>query len=332
MTVVFVVFPSQQISKFSATKIPKRIGVVQIWDRLDTVVEGLKLEMEGLGYKEGKDVIYEEESWDQDPANIEGIVRRFVESNVDSLIAVSYPSTRVALDYTAKTGKLIPIVYALVDHPDRAGIIKDFRSSGNNATGIASNMDEVVPLQLHLLKRMKPDMKRLGLFTDGFKIPQGPGDFVLRALYEYAPEFGITIVEYKTEIPPGPELEKEWRRIADRITPGEIDAIYHIPGHFILYQDVDETKLGQRLKIPNVMPILEEVGSSEGLFSYGADSIEVGRQAAAMVDKIWRGASPSDIPSESPRKNIFELNVRIAQKIGLDIPESILAAADRKVK
>jgi len=194
-------------------------------------------------------------------------------------------------------------------------------------------MADLVPKQLETLKRIDPDAKKVGVFNEGFKIPgaDAPGTFVLNALREHVSTFGLELVEYSTDVTPDGDLDKAFSDIANNIKSGDIDATYHIPGHFLVYQDVNEVDIAKRLGIPTMMPVMEEVESSEGLFSVSADSFEVGKQAAVMADKIFRGIHPSQVPSELPRKNIFTLNITGAKELGIEIPQDIIDLADVKL-
>ena len=310
----------------------KTVGIVQIWRRLDRFPAGFKEGLAELGYIEGQDIIYKYNSWEHDPAKIDAIVQGYIDENVDMIFAVAAPSALQSLKLTVQAKKEIPIVYVVVDKPDEIGLIESFQSSGNHVTGVASNMADLVPKQLEILKRVNPDAKRIGVFNEGFKIPgnDAPGTFVLEALRKHTPTFGLELVEYSTQVPPGPGLDKAFTDVANNIKPGDINATYHIPGHFLVYQDVNEVDLGKRLGIPALMPIMEEVESSGGLFSVSGDSFEVGRQTAVMADKIFRGTHPSQIPSEMPRKDIFTLNITGARQLGIEIPQDILDLADVK--
>lgn len=307
---------------------PKKIGVAQFWSRLETFHQGLRQGMQELGYLEGRDVVYLYQNIEQDVAKLDEMVKTLVDQNVDVLFVVGSPTVASALTYTKEKGKLTPIVFVIVDKPVEEGFAASLRSSGNNATGVASNMAEVIPKQLDFLKQINPDAKRVGIFGKGFHVPQGPGRFAIDALREHAPEFGLRVVEYTTDAPPGPQNEAEFRRIASTIKRGDVDAIMHIPGHYIANQDELETEVGKRIGAINVMPIAEEVETG-GLFSYSADSVDVGRQAAVMVDKILRGVAPSQIPIEYPRRDTLSINMKTAREAGITIPPSVLNVVDK---
>ena len=309
---------------------PKVIGIVQLMPLMDRLVIGLKEGMEELGYVENKDVIYEYQTWNEDPQKIDPIVQSFIDKDVDLIYALAAPSALSAKKFTETKGKLIPIVFASTETPDKIGLVENLKSSGNHLTGITANFGEVMPKQLEFLKRMAPGAKRIGVFTEGFYVPNSVGQVVLDALRKEAPKFNLTLVEYTTDAPPGPENERAFYQVADNIKPGDIDAIVHIAAHFIPDQYFLEIAIARRHKIPSIMPILEEMELG-GLYSYASDYIGVGKQAAVMVDKIFKGTKPTDIPIESPKKNILGINLGTARSIGINIPEDILAIAEMKI-
>jgi putative ABC transport system substrate-binding protein len=89
--------------------------------------------------------------------------------------------------------------------------------------------------------------------------------------------------------------------------------------------------LAARHHIPAIYPTDYFVNEG-GLVSYGADYLELYRQAASYVDRILRGARPSDLPFQEPSKFQLAVNLETARTIGLTIPQSVLVLADRVVE
>ena len=275
---------------------PQKVGILQVFSTVDNVYKGFKEGMTELGYVEGRDVVYDYQNWDQDPSKIQGMMKKFIRDDVDLIYAISNPSLETALKETKSAGKDIPIVFIYGEDLLALGLIESYGSSGNNATGVLSNMAEVVPKQLEFLKRINPKAKRLGLFSDGFMYPGGPGELVVAKFRIYAPKFDITLIEYTTKMPLGSKLENAYNEIAATIKPGDLDAVYHVPGHFLHDQQDREIALGKRIKAVTIMPAIEELEESGGTFSYAFDLIVAGRQVAVMADKIFKGTKPSKIP------------------------------------
>jgi putative ABC transport system substrate-binding protein len=69
-----------------------------------------------------------------------------------------------------------------------------------------------------------------------------------------------------------------------------------------------------------------------GLMSYGADAVESYTRAAALIDRIFKGAKPSDLPFEQPTRYLFVINLKTAKSIDLAIPPATLAIADEVIE
>ncbi|MBI2577974.1 MAG: ABC transporter substrate-binding protein [Candidatus Wildermuthbacteria bacterium] len=330
------------ISRFSEKPADPFVVVLPMWDSPPgrPVTEGFIKKMEELGYKEGVDVVYKRHGFfAPGPETLEKIKNIYgsdLAEGVDLILASEYSDTKAAQDATRAAGKMVPIVFADITNPIEFGFAKDWSHPGSNLTGVAERRNDVVEKSLDLFISIVPGIKKIGIASTGFMLPGEPSVSYYKALLDEAEKKGIEIVEYKTDVPPGPGLKEEVMRIFNSIKPGEIDAWIHIPGHFFTNQQTLEHELALRLKISHMLPAIEhndETGDLVGFFTYGADFIDKGAQTAVFADKILRGgASASDISLEFPVKYKIMINLKTAEAIGVTVPAEILEIADVVVK
>ena len=300
------------------------------------VTKGFIDKMEELGYKEGVDVIYKRNDYmAPGPVGFEQlriIYRSYVVESVDLFFTTDFADTNAALEVTKAVGKLIPVVTSDIVDPVELGLAKSWRSSGNNLTGVAEKRNDVVEKALDLFTTIVPGIKTIGVGAKGLKVPSEPSASYYKVLLEQAEKMGIEIVEYTTDVPPGPGHREEVARIFNNIKQGEIDAWVHIPGHFFANQQALEHQMALRIKIPHMLPAIElndDTGENVGFFTYGADFYKKGQQAAVIADKILRGGvNPSEIPLELPLEYSIVVNLKTAEAIGITIPSEILEIAD----
>lgn len=308
---------------------PKTVGVLYFRQGNESVA-GLKEGLAEMGYT---NIIYEDVEFLAGPAmwdEIDKATRKLIEKKVDVIFTSHEHQAIGALKATKEVGDSTPIVFLSRFHdPVKYGLAKSFKSSENNATGVSINLVEVIQKQIEFLREINPAIKNIGVFSEGFMVPP-VGDEFLAEFKVQAQRLGLYVVEYKTSAASPPEAEKEWYLTAKKIKQGDIDAIYHIAGHIFDAQEVAEGELAARLRIPHVAPTEDlETG---GHFGYADDMYADGKQAALMIDRIFRGYKPSDIPLEFANKNILALHIGRAKKAGIAFPDSMMAIATIKIE
>ncbi len=310
----------------SVTKEAKRIGLLYQRQQAEAI-EGVKEGFKDMGYT---NVSFEEAKIIPGPnmfAEAEEATKQFIANKVDLIFTGLELQAISAVKATKEMGSDIPIVFLVNFHdPVKYGLAKSFRSSENNATGVVLNLVEVIQKQLEFLRKIDPSIKKIGTFGEGFIVPPVGEEFYAE-LKAQAPRLGFEIVEYKTAVAP-PQAEQDWYKIAGQIKPGDIDAVYHIAGHHYEAQEAAESELAGRLGIPMVAP-LEDLPNG-GHFGYSGDFKGAGKQAVVMMDKIFRGTKPSDIPLEFTSKNVLMIYLDRAKKAGIEFPDSMLSIAEIK--
>jgi putative ABC transport system substrate-binding protein len=129
------------------------------------------------------------------------------------------------------------------------------------------------------------------------------------------------------EVRDGGELEGAFR-IATQARAG---ALLVLGGGILFPQSRRIAELATNYRLPAIYSLRPQVEAG-GLMSYGADIVETWRRAAVFVDKILKGANPSDLPVEQPSKFELVINRKAANAIGLMVPQSVLLRADEVVQ
>ncbi len=308
------------------------IGVLRYIPQTSKVEDGFYQGMKDLGYEENKNTTYVITQYGESPDKMQSLAQSLIDQGVDLIVAVTSVAAggaKKATEASARTD--IPIVFTHANQPDKQGHIKSFRSSGNNLTGVAINYEEVTEKKLEFLKKINPQIKKIGtldaVHTDA------AGQFILGALRAGAPKFGIQVLPYKIQNNVGSEATVEIARIAQGIRAGDIDAFFYLAGPVSNPPEnvqiiIDAAK---RLMVPAVYLVETQVEQG-GLMSYAHDQIAMGIQTAVMVDKVLKGKLPTDIPVELPNKNSLIINAKTAEEAGIKIPPSLLQIADRVIK
>jgi putative ABC transport system substrate-binding protein len=281
-------------------------GLAALRDRLAELgwVEGRTLHLE-LRFAEGK--------LDRLP----DLAAELVRLNVDVVVASAPPAVRAAQRATAT----LPIVMSAVADPVGSGFVASLARPGGNITGVASTVPEgYFGKVLQLFKEARPGAARLGvLFNAG-----NPLNYVATQGAELTA--GAAALKLKLEY-------LEVRRVEDlepafeAASRAAVDGVFTVGDPLIFLHRQRIHELAARHRLPTIHPTREYLGD-RGLFSYGPSLVGGLRQAAEYVDRILRGARPSDLPVEQPSKYELIVNLKAARALGVTIPQTLLVSAD----
>ena len=299
-----------------------RVGALVADDQFIPAVDGFKQRIAELGYVEGKNITYDFQNskGDQD------VLRRLAETLVQrkpDLIVTS--STTASVPVAALTkGSHLPVVFLSAGDPLR--LVKSYASSGNNLTGISSSSVELTAKRMELLKSLAPKIKRVILLIDTVGIGINHERLTADAR-EAAKQLGLEPVQLEIQTKNAEQMKQKIPLIKRSLG----DALFVFPEASIVAVTEDIARQAIKEKLPHVGPNIETV--RRGLLAaYSSNYHSLGQQGAMLVDKILKGAKPTDLPIEQPFKLHLRLNLRTAQAIGLDIPKDILLQADEIIQ
>ncbi|MGB8631574.1 MAG: ABC transporter substrate-binding protein, partial [Xanthobacteraceae bacterium] len=238
----------------------------------------------------------------------------FLRRNVD--VIVTYGGAAAVVQQVTTT---IPIVLAVASDPG-AGLIAGLARSGGNVTGISIQQSELIAKRLDLLREVMLHLRRLIIMANaGYAMP------VLEAQEAKATAQARGLEAARLEIWASEDIAPAFESIR-----GKADALYVVSDALVAANRTLITALALGARLPTMLSYGDYVAAG-GLMSYGPNYANLFRQAADMVDKILRGTKPSDIPVEQPSKFELIINLETAKALGITVPESLLANADKVI-
>ena len=303
------------------TKTP-RIGFLGVRpDAANYSAKTILIELQKLGYVEGKNFIYEYRSAENQLDRLPALVDELLRLKLDLLITAA---TR-ELQAVQKATKVLPVVSLNLGEPVGAGFVQSLAHPGGNTTGFTTISVELIGKRLELLKEAVPKTSRVVVFYH----PQSATDKTWQAAWKEAQRVSPALaLEIRVvEINAANELNGKFKDITRARTNGLV--ISQSPLMNSLQNQIAELAASNRMLA--IYP-RGDYAESGGLLSYGADRVEPYQRVAFMVDKILKGTMPADIPVEQPKKFELIINLKAAKQIGLIIPPNVLARADRVIK
>jgi putative ABC transport system substrate-binding protein len=219
--------------------------------------------------------------------------------------------------------RTVPIVFVTTVDPVGGGWVASLARPGGNSTGFISREFSLSGKWLELLKELAPGVNRVAVIRDP-SVPAGSAGFA--AIQTVAPSFGVELTPIGVRN--AGEIERDIAAFARAANGGLITV--GPPSSMLLHRNLIIT-LAARHRLPAVYPTRVFVNAG-GLMSYGGDSIDQYRRAAAYVDRILKGEKPADLPVQAPTKYELVINLKTAKALGLTVPDSLLARADEVIE
>jgi putative tryptophan/tyrosine transport system substrate-binding protein len=287
-------------------------------------LEAFRQGLDGLGYLEGQNNIIEARFADTDRSRLPTLAKELVDQGVDVIVTVGTPTVFAAKKATAT----IPIIMAGSYDPVGNGLVASLAHPGGNVTGFAHLPGpEFAGKALQLLKDAAPNISRIAILADSEGIPweQNPR---ARALSSAAKDLELTLLPHDVI---GVKSETEFDSILSKIVEERADALFVFPDFVNNKYEKAILDFASANRLPSMGQHTSFVERG-GLMYYYTDWSELRRRAAAYVDKIFKGAMPADLPVQQPSRFELIVNVKTAEALGLTIPRSVLALADKVIE
>jgi putative ABC transport system substrate-binding protein len=274
--------------------------------------------MRERGYIEGKNVVFDRRFADGRIERLPAMAVELVAAKADVIFAPVTPAALAARRATRE----IPIVFAVSADPVGSGLAATLARPGGNVTGLTSLNVELVGKRMELLKELSPRISRVAIL---FNPDNSPDRLQLAALEQAATPLGISVIRLPARTADGLQA------VLGTARKERAEALMVIPSPLNL-------RLRPRVldyAIKNRLPTMEaeETAAPAGaLLSYSISWSDNFRRAANYVDRILKGAKPSDLPIEQPTRLELVINLKTAKAIGLTVPRGLMLRVDRVIE
>lgn len=285
----------------------------------DPAFEVFRKKMRELGYIEGKNIVIEHRYAGGRLDRMPSLVEELIAQKIDAFVAINNVVIRAAM----KATKSIPIIMRSSIDPVAAGYVKSLAEPGGNVTGMSILSRELSAKRVELLKEVVPGMLRLAILWDS----AGPGPKVAFKEYEAAAKnlkVALQSLEVQASIPDFETLLRSAKKARN-------DGLIVVANPLISQYRKRVFELGAIHRLPSLTETRTYV-SAGALMSYATSWVEVQERLAIYVDKILKGAKPTDLPIEQPTKFELVINLKTAKQIGLTIPPHVLARANEIIR
>jgi putative tryptophan/tyrosine transport system substrate-binding protein len=280
-------------------------------------IDAFRRGLRELGYVEGQNIALEVRSAEGDNRRLPALAAELVSLKPDVIVTNSEPAIR-AVKEVAGT---IPIVMSIVGDAVALGFAQSLAHPGGNLTGQTILATDVIGKRLQMLHEIVPDpgcVAVLGLA--GVNYDRASDELVAAAKALGVPLLPITVADVNDLATRIAEITKHQCRalvaMSEPLFVQESRQLIELAGQYRIAASYDNR-------------LIVEAG---GLMSYGPDTVDMFRRAARYVDKILKGESPTDLPIEQPTRFVLAINLKAANELGVPVPQSLLARADKVIE
>jgi putative ABC transport system substrate-binding protein len=290
-----------------------RLGILTVFSRLDITVVSLR----ELGYVEGQNLVVERRSADGRLDRLPGLARELVQLHPDAIVA----NTAEAIDAARAATKTIPIVMGFTNDPVGRGFVASLARPERNITGVSyAAGPEITGKRLELIREAVRQATRIAVLSTKEMASQDQ----LRDARSAASRLGVELVVVEVR-------DNDYDRAFATIMTKHPGGLFVLGSPILNRERQRIIGLAAKHRLPAIYEWREHVQEG-GLMAYGTDISALYRRVATYVDRIFKGASPADLPVELPTKFELVINLKTAKALGLTIPQTLLLRADQLIE
>jgi len=298
-------------------KIP-RIGWLQLHAHSESRHAAFLQGLRELGYVEGQNLVIERRAAGGKEDRLPALAAELIRLRVDVLVALEPPAV-IAVKNSTTT---IPIVMRSTDDPVEREWVASLARPGGNITGVTSFSMALIGKRMELLREMLPNLSRVAVLWNPDEPATAPSFHKITAA---ARALGMQVQSLETR------SATDFETAFNAAVKARAGALFPLRSPLIVEERKHIAELALKRKLPAIYDDREFVEAG-GLMSYGTNLADSYRRAATYVDKILKGAKPSDLPVEQPTRFELVINMKTAKALGLTIPQTILVRADRVIE
>jgi putative ABC transport system substrate-binding protein len=281
----------------------------------DAFFQGLR----DFGWVEGQNIFVERRFAVGNVDRLKDSAAELVRLKVDVIVAAASAATQAAKDATTS----IPIVFANAGDPVGQGFVQSLPHPGGNITGVTFDASpDITAKQAQLLIEVVPKVSRLAVlwnptsaFLHSYWIAIKTASSALR----------VNLQSLEVQDP------SEFERAFDAMTREHADGLLVLSDTFTTFYRARLAELAAKSRLPAIYGH-DQYTAAGGLMSYGPRLSDAYGRAADFVDKILKGTKPADLPVEQPTRFELIINLKTAKTLGLEIPVTVLARADKLIE
>lgn len=282
---------------------------------IDSIKNGIYSGFTKAGYIEGKNIVFDFQNAQGDMSVNQAIAQKFANENCDLIIPISTPSAQAVANLIKKR----PIVFSAVTDPISAGLLKSKEKPGGNITGTSDIT--LIKQQLELLKKIKPDVKKVGIV---YNPGEANAQYGLDQTKQYGEAMGLEFVTAPANNTN--EILSAARSIADKV-----DAFYMTTDNTVLTGQDALIKVSIEFKKPLIS--IDQSGVENGALATLSTNYEkVGERTAEIAIRVLKGENPGNIPVLGVTDADIFINTTTAQKIGIAFPQDLISQAKQIYK